>query len=134
MPAVSSTSAVPAVATSLKPMSTNLRATGATCRLSWSVTLMKMAPCVGSFWPAASCAFAKVVGDTHDFARRLHLRTEHGIDAGELTPREYGRLYVVVASGIEVGAALDKLWQEFAQLAARHQARRYLCHRNPRSF
>ena len=72
--------------------------------------------------------FAEVVGHAHHFAGGFHLRPEHRVDAGKFVPREYGRLHVVVAAGIEIGAALDELRQELAQLAAGHEARRNLRH------
>jgi hypothetical protein len=53
--------------------------------------------------------FAEVVRDAHDFARRPHLGTENGIDSGKFAPGKDGRLHIVVAAGIQVGAALDVL-------------------------
>src|SRR5438270_12831652 len=53
--------------------------------------------------------FSKLVGHTHDFARRLHLRPKYGIDAGKLVPGEHWGLHVVPTSGVQIGAALDEL-------------------------
>ena len=78
--------------------------------------------------------FAEVVGDAHDFASGAHFWAEDGIDAGQLTPREYRRLHVKATAGIEIGAAFDVFWKEFAQLAACHEAGRDLGHGHAGGF
>ncbi len=78
--------------------------------------------------------FAEVIGDTHHFAGRFHFWPEDGVDTRKFIPREYGRLHVIVASGVEIGAALNEFRQELAQLAARHESRRDLRQRDARRF
>src|SRR6266576_962394 len=78
--------------------------------------------------------FAEVVGHAHNLAGGTHLGTEHRVDSRELAPREYRRLHVVAAAGIEVGAALDVFGKKFAQLATRHQAGCDLGHGHARGF
>src|ERR1035438_4372373 len=67
-------------------------------------------------------SFAEAVGYAHHFAGGFHLGAEHSINAGELAPGKYRRLHIVEAASVEVGAALDVFWKEFAQLASSHQA------------
>src|SRR5579859_4849816 len=76
--------------------------------------------------------FAEVIGDAHDLPGGFHLRAEHRIYAGELATGKHGRLHVVAASGVEIGAALDEVRQELAQLPSGHEAGGDLCHRNTR--
>src|ERR1019366_5109419 len=66
--------------------------------------------------------FAEVVGYAHDFSGRAHLGAENGVDSWELGPREDWRFHEEVAAGVEVFAALDVFGEEFAELAAGHQA------------
>ena len=138
MPADSITSAVPAVATSLNPMSTNLRAIVATWRLSLSVTLMNTVPLSGQLLSGGELRFgerlAKIIGHAHDFPGGFHLRTEDRIDTGKFIPRKYRGLYVIAIASIKVGAAFNVFRQKFAQLAAGHQASCDFRHGNARRF
>src|SRR5262249_29142495 len=49
-------------------------------------------------------------------------------------PRKDRRFYEVVRTGFEVLATLYLLWQQFAQRAARHETRGYLCQRDACGF
>ena len=79
------------------PISARSRS-GATIRsLSLSLTDTKTVPEVGNGWPDAELALAEgdreIAVDAHDLARRAHLGTEDGIDAGEASEREHGLLH-----------------------------------------
>ena len=79
MPWSRSTSWVPRVEKSLKPIWLSSRATGTMRGLSGSLTLTSALPEVGSRMPAASAALAYAgpneVVDAHHLARAPHLRT-----------------------------------------------------------
>jgi hypothetical protein len=62
--------------------------------LSRSFTLMKTVPLTGSYLAGGGLrlgeGLAEVVGHAHHFAGGLHLRPQHGVDAGKLPPGKTG--------------------------------------------
>src|SRR4029077_1526655 len=77
---------------------------------------------------------AKVVGNPHDFARRLHFWAEHSVDTRELVPGKDWGLYEEIVAGIEVRSALDVFRQELAEFTAGHEPRRDFRHGHARGL
>ena len=64
----------------------------------------------------------EVVGNAHDFARALHLGSQHGIGAGEAAERHNSFLRAEMSEGAVIGGQVH-----VCQLFARHDARGNLC-------